>query len=181
MQRRTMRLGSNRSVADQDVTGHRRWCDALTDGPHLDEDGSFSSDVDGWIGTSEDAGFVRDVLVRVISQMGGLLMLAQVSGRLDLVDAQLLERSDATLRQAEATLHFVSEVDVGSHRRRLEAAAQFVSAALAAVRHLQDLEIPLEMLTRARRELQGASSNCSETAAYDGAARRGCACGIRSG
>jgi hypothetical protein len=176
-----MRLGSNRSVADQDVTGYRRWYDALTDGPHLDEDDGFSSDVDDWIGGSEDAGFVRDALVRVISQMGGLLMLAQVSGRLDLIDEQLLERAGATLREAEATLHFVSEVDVGSRRRRLETAAQFVGAALAAVRPLQDLEIPLEMLTRARRGLQGASGNCCETAADDGAARKGCSCGIWSG
>jgi hypothetical protein len=176
-----MRLGSNRGLADQDVMVHRRWCDALTDGPHLDEDGGFSSDVDDWIGTSQDAGFVRDALVRVISQMGGLLMLAQVSGRLDLIDAQLLERADATLREAEATLHFVSEVDVGSRRRHLESAAQFVGAALAAVRPLQDLEIPLEMLTRAQRELQGASGNCCETAVHDGTARRGCARGIRSG
>jgi hypothetical protein len=95
-----------------------------TDGSHLDEDGGSSSHVNDWVGVSEDAGFVRDALVRVISQVGGLLMLAQMSGRLDLIDAQMLERADATLRQAEAMLHFVSELNGGPHRRRLETAAQ---------------------------------------------------------
>jgi hypothetical protein len=176
-----VRLGSTWGSADQDVTVHRRWCDALTDGSHLDEDGGFSNDVDDWVGASEEARSVRDALVRVISQVGGLLMLAQASGRLDLIDARLLERADATLREAEAMLHFVSELNGGPHRRRLETAAQFVGAALAEVRPLQNLATPLEMLTRAHRRLQGASGNCSEAAIRDGVGKRGCACGIMSG
>ena len=144
------------------------------DGPHPDEEDSFSSSADDWAGASEQAVSIRDALLRVISQVGGLLMLAQATGRLDLIDVRLLERADTTLRETEDRLP--SDLNVEPHRRRLGNAVQFVGAVLAAERPLRDLATPLEMLTRAQRELQGASENCCETGAPYGGGRRGCTC-----
>jgi hypothetical protein len=173
-----LRLGPNHDSAVQRATVHRRRCEALTDGSHSDEDGASSIDAKDSAGSSEEARFVRDALLRVISQVGGLLTLAQATGRLDLLDVRLFDKADTSFREAQDVLQLVTVLDVEPSISQLEEAAQFVGAALAAVRPLNDLATPLEMLTRAHRGLQGSSGNCCETAAREGAAQRGCACGM---
>jgi hypothetical protein len=164
-----MRLGSHRDPADQRATVHRRWCEPLTDASRPDEDDGFSSRVEDWVGAAGQALSIRDALLRVISQVGGLLMLAQATGRLDLIDVRLLERAGTTLKETEDMLQSVLTVE--PRRRRFRNAIQLVGAVLAAERPLRDLATPLEMLTRAQCELQGASENCCETAASHGGGR----------
>jgi hypothetical protein len=109
---------------------------------------------------------VYDSLKRVIGQTGGLLILAETTGRRDVIDLPSLVSAEEALAEAQERLASLeAPLRLEAHRSQLQEAARLTAAGLAALRATRlaetapDLGPALAALSRAYKILQRASES----------------------
>jgi hypothetical protein len=156
------------SLLDQAATVHRWHCESLGSPAESDDATAFDAPPadEAVLGYGLAARRIYDALKRIIGQTGGLLILAQTSGRRDPVDFPSLVSAEEAFEEACGQLAGLSAPSrMAPHRRRLEQAAQLTATSLKALRELRigegtpDLAPALDALSRAYKILQSASES----------------------
>lgn len=105
-----------------------------------------------------------DSLKRVIGQAGGLLILAETTGKAEAIDLPSLAHAEDALRDVRERLAALpAPTSLAVHRQRIETACRLAAIALDALRKLtakaMELAPALEALSRSYQLLQSASDS----------------------